>query len=237
MAGRQGFEPRYADPESAVLPLDDLPMVKDYCIIANQRGKATVALVKPWCIKTRRRAPAAVGGTRNGSSTPAGGSSYDRRPARNRRTAAIHSGTRLLRGGSARSAPHPPQVAIWNHRAGSRIPESWLPGTPRYTVIRQRKVPAKSDAPYPVFDHPRKNTALSQVQQSQQDSCRLLTILDCVTVLWRKVPADARGVTSRTLGRERTGAAACPLTSWLYIRPNNSRMTTIKTISPNPLLG
>jgi hypothetical protein len=25
MAGRQGFEPRYADPESAVLPLDDLP--------------------------------------------------------------------------------------------------------------------------------------------------------------------------------------------------------------------
>ena len=27
MAGRQGFEPRYADPESAVLPLDDLPTV------------------------------------------------------------------------------------------------------------------------------------------------------------------------------------------------------------------
>ena len=27
MAGRQGLEPRYADPESAVLPLDDLPMV------------------------------------------------------------------------------------------------------------------------------------------------------------------------------------------------------------------
>jgi hypothetical protein len=26
MAGRQGFEPRYADPESAVLPLDDLPV-------------------------------------------------------------------------------------------------------------------------------------------------------------------------------------------------------------------
>src|SRR5690348_5498052 len=26
MAGRQGFEPRYADPESAVLPLDDLPL-------------------------------------------------------------------------------------------------------------------------------------------------------------------------------------------------------------------
>jgi hypothetical protein len=25
LAGRQGFEPRYADPESAVLPLDDLP--------------------------------------------------------------------------------------------------------------------------------------------------------------------------------------------------------------------
>jgi hypothetical protein len=27
MAGRQGFEPRYADPESAVLPLDDLPVM------------------------------------------------------------------------------------------------------------------------------------------------------------------------------------------------------------------
>ena len=27
VAGRQGFEPRYADPESAVLPLDDLPTV------------------------------------------------------------------------------------------------------------------------------------------------------------------------------------------------------------------
>ena len=25
MAGTQGFEPRYADPESAVLPLDDVP--------------------------------------------------------------------------------------------------------------------------------------------------------------------------------------------------------------------
>src|SRR5579883_1404737 len=28
LAGRQGFEPRYADPESAVLPLDDLPAGK-----------------------------------------------------------------------------------------------------------------------------------------------------------------------------------------------------------------
>jgi hypothetical protein len=27
MAGRQGLEPRYADPESAVLPLDDLPRI------------------------------------------------------------------------------------------------------------------------------------------------------------------------------------------------------------------
>ena len=26
VAGRQGFEPRYAAPEAAVLPLDDLPM-------------------------------------------------------------------------------------------------------------------------------------------------------------------------------------------------------------------
>jgi hypothetical protein len=30
MAGRQGFEPRYADPESAVLPLDDLPVISQY---------------------------------------------------------------------------------------------------------------------------------------------------------------------------------------------------------------
>ena len=27
LAGTQGFEPRYADPESAVLPLDDVPTV------------------------------------------------------------------------------------------------------------------------------------------------------------------------------------------------------------------
>jgi hypothetical protein len=26
VAGTQGFEPRYADPESAVLPLDDVPV-------------------------------------------------------------------------------------------------------------------------------------------------------------------------------------------------------------------
>jgi hypothetical protein len=31
MAGRQGLEPRYADPESAVLPLDDLPKVQPQC--------------------------------------------------------------------------------------------------------------------------------------------------------------------------------------------------------------
>ena len=30
LAGRQGFEPRYADPESAVLPLDDLPVRLSY---------------------------------------------------------------------------------------------------------------------------------------------------------------------------------------------------------------
>src|SRR5689334_24751057 len=28
LAGRQGLEPRYADPESAVLPLDDLPRIQ-----------------------------------------------------------------------------------------------------------------------------------------------------------------------------------------------------------------
>ena len=34
MAGRQGLEPRYAEPESAVLPLDDLPVGNSYFIIA-----------------------------------------------------------------------------------------------------------------------------------------------------------------------------------------------------------
>ena len=33
MAGRQGLEPRYADPESAVLPLDDLPRGRTQPII------------------------------------------------------------------------------------------------------------------------------------------------------------------------------------------------------------
>ena len=47
MAGRQGLEPRYADPESAVLPLDDLPEFQrqynkrsagTYCRSAGTRG-------------------------------------------------------------------------------------------------------------------------------------------------------------------------------------------------------
>ena len=37
MAGRQGLEPRYADPESAVLPLDDLP---EDLILTLARGVA-----------------------------------------------------------------------------------------------------------------------------------------------------------------------------------------------------
>src|SRR5579884_2666545 len=41
LAGRQGFEPRYADPESAVLPLDDLPAGK-----ANPHLSATVYLLQ-----------------------------------------------------------------------------------------------------------------------------------------------------------------------------------------------
>jgi tRNA (mo5U34)-methyltransferase len=53
MAGRQGFEPRYADPESAVLPLDDLPTC--LLILANSPSKiisqaapgAAKRLVKP----------------------------------------------------------------------------------------------------------------------------------------------------------------------------------------------
>ncbi len=41
MAGRQGFEPRYADPESAVLPLDDLPT---RAVCAQHNGSAKGAL-------------------------------------------------------------------------------------------------------------------------------------------------------------------------------------------------
>ena len=39
LTGRQGFEPRLADPESAVLPLDDLPTQPDntgFVIIKKQ---------------------------------------------------------------------------------------------------------------------------------------------------------------------------------------------------------
>jgi hypothetical protein len=32
LAGTQGFEPRYADPESAVLPLNDVPAGKNFIL-------------------------------------------------------------------------------------------------------------------------------------------------------------------------------------------------------------
>src|ERR1700734_745500 len=38
MAGRQGLEPRYADPESAVLPLDDLPAKGVHTILASEKN-------------------------------------------------------------------------------------------------------------------------------------------------------------------------------------------------------
>ena len=44
LAGRLGFEPRYADPESAVLPLDDLPMQLEFYHKLRQKvagGKIT----------------------------------------------------------------------------------------------------------------------------------------------------------------------------------------------------
>src|ERR1700690_1211583 len=41
LAGRQGLEPRYADPESAVLPLDDLPAKRVHTILAS--GPETLA--------------------------------------------------------------------------------------------------------------------------------------------------------------------------------------------------
>jgi hypothetical protein len=39
LAGRQGLEPRYADPESAVFPLDDLPAKGVHTILAA-RGRS-----------------------------------------------------------------------------------------------------------------------------------------------------------------------------------------------------
>src|SRR5215471_15911874 len=49
MAGRQGFEPRYADPESAVLPLDDLPtgdlhFIKRCKIVSTTTHRSTLKL-------------------------------------------------------------------------------------------------------------------------------------------------------------------------------------------------
>src|SRR5437667_5024229 len=40
VAGRQGFEPRYADPESAVLPLDDLP---EWPLLRRTRARTILA--------------------------------------------------------------------------------------------------------------------------------------------------------------------------------------------------
>ena len=44
MAGRQGFEPRYAGPEPAVLPLDDLPTSRD-----NKYYRTMVTVARAIC--------------------------------------------------------------------------------------------------------------------------------------------------------------------------------------------
>src|ERR1044071_3766000 len=43
LAGTQGFEPRYADPESAVLPLDDVPV--DLYFSRGVEGESSAACV------------------------------------------------------------------------------------------------------------------------------------------------------------------------------------------------
>jgi hypothetical protein len=48
LAGRQGLEPRYADPESAVLPLDDLPAGGFLIILTN------VPLLAITCARVQR---------------------------------------------------------------------------------------------------------------------------------------------------------------------------------------
>src|SRR2546430_8859486 len=46
LAGRQGLEPRYADPESAVLPLDDLPEGL-ILTLAGAAPRDAVSLLRP----------------------------------------------------------------------------------------------------------------------------------------------------------------------------------------------
>ena len=47
LAGRQGFEPRYADPESAVLPLDDLPTEFHFSRALKRVSTDTYAALEP----------------------------------------------------------------------------------------------------------------------------------------------------------------------------------------------
>ena len=52
MAGRQGLEPRYATPEAAVLPLDDLPTISVY---QNQKKQARQQIIARQAPVSRRR--------------------------------------------------------------------------------------------------------------------------------------------------------------------------------------
>ncbi len=53
MAGKQGFEPRFHDPESCVLPLDDFPaasdMIMDFLKNFNLGKVAHIDLSQLWC--------------------------------------------------------------------------------------------------------------------------------------------------------------------------------------------
>src|SRR5205823_4339894 len=50
MAGRQGLEPRYADPESAVLPLDDLPEFASHFNIAQRLHRPSFCPGPGWSL-------------------------------------------------------------------------------------------------------------------------------------------------------------------------------------------
>src|SRR5579871_4607722 len=52
MAGTQGFEPRYADPESAVLPLDDVPVKLYFNTPAKPRARAAPHSTLAACANT-----------------------------------------------------------------------------------------------------------------------------------------------------------------------------------------
>ena len=69
LAGRQGFEPRYADPESAVLPLDDLPARRQprsersrrECVDHYNYYSTTCAILQRAALRTPRNSRAGTG--------------------------------------------------------------------------------------------------------------------------------------------------------------------------------